>query len=219
MNCTAAGGVCSKIYPLNEIVQLTATPGLNNASVSWGWECGTNGLVTMDTDKNCTVTFVPNLDGCFTDSNASNINLTNYPSGPTNTFGLINRVQENNLGYMLTDPTRNIQTQTFRTKLAGNINKYITSRYCPTTTLGNWNAHYINDSAFVDPIMSDCSDPLKLINRNKSGYFYYTGTTSEKLLTVKNTSTGPVTINKPTVLYVTGADVYIKQDIRYLTTL
>ena len=159
------------------------------------------------------------LDGCFTDSNESNINLTNYTSGPNGTYGLLARVGAQNLGYMLTDPTRNIQTQTFRTKLAGNINKYITSRYCPTTTLGNWNADYINDSAFVDPIMSDCSDPLKLINRNKSGYFYYTGTTSEKLLTVKNTSTGPVTINKPTVLYVTGADVYIKQDIRYLTTL
>lgn len=159
------------------------------------------------------------LDGCFTDSNESNINLTNYTYGPNGTYGLLARVGAQNLGYMLTDPTRNIQTQTFRTKLAGNINKYITSRYCPTTTLGNWNADYINDSAFVDPIMSDCSDPLKLINRNKSGYFYYTGTTSEKLLTVKNTGVGPVTINKPTVLYVTGADVYIKQDIRYSTTL
>ena len=155
------------------------------------------------------------LDGCFTDSNESNINLTNYTYGPNGTYGLLARVGAQNLGYMLTDPTRNIQTQTFRTKLAGNINKYITSRYNHREikpTENTWNA----TDTFAAPVK-------KLIGgngpANPSGYFYYTGTTSEKLLTVKNTSTGPVTINKPTVLYVTGADVYIKQDIRYSTTL
>jgi hypothetical protein len=157
------------------------------------------------------------LNGCFTDSNASNVNLTNYPSGPTNTFGLINRVQQNNLGYMLTDPTRNIQTQTFRTKLAGNINKYITSRYCPTTTLGNWNADYINDSAIIDPILAGC-DSSTATSKNPSGYFYYSGSGSEKLLTLKDTLNVSITINKPTVLYVVGADVYIEENIRYSTT-
>ena len=168
----------------------------------------------MDTDKNCTVTFVPNLDGCFTDSNASNINLTNYVLGPNNTYGLKNRVVAQNLGYILTDSNRITQTQTFRTKLAGNINKYITSRYNHREikpTENTWNA----TDTFAAPVK-------KLIGgngpANPSGYFYYSGTSSERLLTVKNTSTGPVTINKPTVLYVTGADVYIKEDIRYSTT-
>jgi hypothetical protein len=154
------------------------------------------------------------LNGCFTDSNASNVNLTNYPSGPTNTFGLINRVQQNKLGYMLTDPTRNIQTQTFRTKLAGNINKYITSRYYfrPITVVDNtWQAY----DAFSAPV-------IRLNNTqgvpNPSGYFYYSGSGSERLLTLKTPLNGPITINKPTVLYVVGADVYIKENIRYSTT-
>jgi len=110
------------------------------------------------------------LDGCFADSSESNINLANY------TTALTDRVTSSmNLGYLLTDPTRIEQTKTFRTRLAANVSKYITSRYCPTTTLDDWNADYLADSAFVVPILLDCSDPTKLTNRNKSGYFYYQG--------------------------------------------
>jgi hypothetical protein len=88
--------------------------------------------------------------------------------------------------------------------------------------LGNWNADYINDSAFVDPIMSNCSDTSKLTNRNKSGYFYYKvngGTLTVSGL--KGVETGVDADDKiitPTVLYVVGADVYIEENIRYSTT-
>jgi hypothetical protein len=160
------------------------------------------------------------LNGCFADSNESNINLTNYSNGANRTYGLLDRVAPpQNLGYMLTDPTRNIQTQTFRTKLAGNINKYITSRYCPTyITPSNaiWDADYINDSAIIDPILAGC-DSSTATSKNPSGYFYYSGVGSERLLTLKTPLNGPITINKPTVLYVTGADVYIKNNIAYST--
>ena len=100
----------------------------------------------MDRDRDCTVIFskTPVLDGCFADSNTGK-NLTNYQGNLTigvgGIYGLLRRVNDPNLGYMLTDPARVDQTKSFRTKLAGNINKYITSRYCPNTALTDvWSA-------------------------------------------------------------------------------
>ncbi|MEI6711254.1 MAG: hypothetical protein WCK88_03325 [bacterium] len=63
-------------------------------------------------------------------------------------YGLLKRVSDENIGYILTDANRASQTKTFNTKLAGNINKYITSRYCPKflnngdPSINVWNANY-----------------------------------------------------------------------------
>lgn len=91
---------------------------------------------------------VASLDGCFTDSNRSDVNLSNYSAD------LITRLNSaTNLGYILSDPTRSDQTKTFKTRLAGNINKYITSRYCPTSisTGTIWDAA-TSDTAQIDPL-------------------------------------------------------------------
>lgn len=81
------------------------------------------------------------------------------------------------MGYVLSDPnpTRVEQTKSFRTKLAGNINKYITSRYCPNKDLtGYWDANPTN-AALINPVLGNCDDIQAHPNRNKSGYFYYQG--------------------------------------------
>jgi len=120
---------------------------------------------------------------------------------------------------MLSDPDRIEQNKTFRTRLAANVSKYITSRYCPTkfTDSASWDVNY-NDAAIIDPAFSDCDDP-SAINKNQSGYFYYQGQSTTPLnipvLTVKQAGPGDIVIKKPTVLYVTGADVYIQKNIKY----
>ncbi len=73
---------------------------------------------------------------------------------------------------MLSDPARLDQTKSFRTKLAGNINKYITSRYCPDTVLPSvWNAnHSLYAAQIKGAITGTCGNDA---TRNPSGYFYY----------------------------------------------
>lgn len=112
----------------------------------------------MNEDVTCTVIFskTPILDGCFADSN-TNVDLQTYTTGKNGTYGLLNRINEgaNSMGYVLSDPnpTRVEQTKAFRTKLAGNINKYITSRYCPNKDLtGFWDAHP-SSAALINPVL------------------------------------------------------------------
>lgn len=81
INCTATGGGgCSRTYPLvsgsAQTVTLTPALGTNSVSVTWGSNCGTNGVITMDSDKTCTVIFNPKVDGCFADSSINkNLNI------------------------------------------------------------------------------------------------------------------------------------------------
>lgn len=83
-----------------------------------------------------------------------------------------------------------------------------------------WNANYINDPAFIDPIFGDCSD--NDLDRNSNGYFYYQNSDSlmDALLTVGEPAQNPnipLLIDRPTVLYVVGADINIHNDITYST--
>ncbi len=56
------------------------------------------------------------------------------------------------------------------------------------------------------------------LNRNKSGYFYYQLSGDVLPIDSSNPQTNQVvTIEKPTVLYVVGGDVYIKRNIKYST--
>lgn len=114
------------------------------------------------------------LDGCFADSSTSGINLSNYSPD------LIARLNSaTNLGYMLSDPTRSDQTKTFKTRLTGNINKYITSRYCPRYIDVNnavntiWNDD-ISDAAHIAPLLSACpTNNANVAPPNVNRYYYY----------------------------------------------
>jgi hypothetical protein len=55
------------------------------------------------------------------------------------------------------------------------------------------------------------------MRRNVSGYFYYTGSEGYRVLRVTHTS--DIVIDKPTVLYVVGADIYIENNITYSTII
>jgi hypothetical protein len=111
---------------------------------------------------------------------------------------------------MLSDPDRIEQTKTFRTRLAANVSKYITSRYLPRNIVATENTWNANDAfaASVKKLDGSSGGP------NPSSYFYYQGSSSFPLLTVTQSS-DPIIITKPTVLYVKGADVYIQKNIKY----
>jgi hypothetical protein len=89
---------------------------------------------------------------------------------------LIDRVSSNEIGYMLSDENRGNQNITFRTSLSGNINKYITSRYCPRAIISSsWNA-YPQYSAPVKPFTgcNTSSATAAAATPNANGYYYYT---------------------------------------------
>ena len=128
--------------------------------------------------------------GCFSDGTTS-VNIGNYEH-TVGIYGLYDRVNESTgnsanekRGYLLSDPARRTQTLTFRTKLASNINTYITSRYLPTP---------ITDLNNILKIALEANDhsaaPIK--NRapgnekpNSNGYYYFTGSDENKLLTLQ----------------------------------
>jgi len=78
-----------------------------------------------------------------------------------------------------------------------------------------WSADYITDAAGIDPWFGDCSNDT--LPKNPNGYFYYhnTETLTDAFLTLKGNPNSPIIIDRPTVLYVVGADAYISQNITY----
>jgi len=127
-------------------------------------------------------------DGCLSDGTI-NKNLDNYKGNLLGDYGLLKRVYDSTeapiiapattrtekRGYLLSDPARKTQTQTFQTKLSSNINTYIKSKYC-SAVLGDpgvdstWNDHALTDSAFMKNPNATCS-----IEPNRNGYYYYQG--------------------------------------------
>ena len=62
ISCTSANsGGCSSRYPYPAVVAVTATPQATSIFATWGGDCTGNGacLVTMDSAKNISATFVP----------------------------------------------------------------------------------------------------------------------------------------------------------------
>jgi len=119
------------------ITTLTSDPILH--TTTWSTNCP-SGVVTVNGNITCTVTFsdgsAPITDACFADSDSS-INFVNYM---TALDARVNSVSVNR-GYVLSDATRTEQNSVFFTRLAGNINKYITSAYCPDTNFPTeWSA-------------------------------------------------------------------------------
>ncbi len=143
-------------------------------------------------------------------------------------------------GYLLSDIARRNQTLTFRSKLASNINTYITKRNCSQLLdqaipdFNQWDANPAK-TAYIKKSTSDyCKTIPNDAPRNTNGYYYYEGTGDKnnaannkgRLLTIDSTipPTSPRTahlllINKPTVLYVVGADIQIDSDIEYTQVL
>lgn len=168
----------------------------------------------------------PLRDGCFSDSAISkDLNFldasTYYVQGNE---GLLKRITDfltgtERRGYLLSDPARKTQTINFRSKLTSNINTYIKSQYCSVplnqSDAGEniWNDN-ANTSGAFRKISGACST-----NHNANGYYYYETDTNPteigKLLTL---APSILTIRKPTVLYVVGADIQINNNILYSTS-
>jgi hypothetical protein len=149
------------------------------------------------------------LNGCFADGSI-NANIGTYSST------LIQRINASKFGYKLSDADRNEQSKTFRTRLSGNINKYITNRFCPLPIASDnmtWTAEP-TDASPVNPLLWTCSTARVA---NTYGYFYYLGSENNRLLTVPKWDTD-LEIKEPTVLYVIGADLSLQSDIRYDST-
>jgi len=178
-------------------------------------------MITMNKNRILNPTFLWVLDGCFTDSTRA-VNLSTYTPDLIKRINWVSPWVPPNIGYLFTDPTRAWKNKTFQKNLAGNIKKYITSRYCPSPIPGQWNAHP-NSAARIQSLNWACQP---LAKPNPNGYFYYkSDNTSTSIMTISGLSDVNSGVNaakddeirQPTVLYVVGGDVYIKENIKYST--
>ncbi len=127
--------------------------------------------------------------GCFADGAMNTV-----PNLGTYTPLLITRMLDGKFGYSLSDSDRAAQNTAFQTRLAQNINTYITGQYVSTP---------------VNPIVPGNLALSNSTGADTNGYYYYTSTIGGGKINV----TALYALTTPKVIYVLGADVQINSNI------
>ncbi|MEI6712069.1 MAG: hypothetical protein WCK88_08185 [bacterium] len=103
-------------------------------------------------------------NGCFAEGTMTPITPTLADYSTT----LINKIQQGEYGYSLSDSARTVKNQTFLTHLSQNISTYITDQYSPS--LLTWTSpdviNFTNNSNTAVLIQQPYT-------HNSSGYYYY----------------------------------------------